>query len=136
MQSERVKRKEYIKTQDQYVGIIRNSRNPLFITVDKSDIVFLNLETKLKNEKISKQSLKINSAFVINYRVSKEVHVQRNYNGKAKSYVIQPSCTFNDFKVLKAHFLKAYSKNLGSKRILVKTNKSLTNNDGKKLYFV
>ena len=71
--------------------------------VDKSDIVSLDFKNNLKSENIPKQSLKINSAFVINYLASGGVCVQENYTGNAKFYVIQPSCTFDDFKVSKCH---------------------------------
>ena len=69
--------------------------------VDISDADFLDFESKLKNQRLSKESLKLNSAFVIDYFPSGKVDVKEDYFSDTLSYQIKQSCTIDDFKVSK-----------------------------------
>ena len=99
MYSRKIKKKLCIETPSEYVKIMQAARNPPFIVVDISDVDFLDFESKLKNQKLPKESLKINSAFVIDYFPSGKVDLKEDYFSDAVSYQIKQSCTiFSNLK--------------------------------------
>ena len=57
----------------------------------------------MKNQKPSKESLKIYSAFVIDYFPSGNVDVKEDYFFDAVSYQLKQPCTIDDFKVSKKY---------------------------------